>query len=48
VAVPNALWHEGHTFTCFAYPTYSEENCQEIAAALIKVIKAYSKRKPYA
>lgn len=45
VQVPNALWHEKHTFTCFAYPTYSEENCQEIAAALVKVIKAYSKRK---
>jgi dTDP-4-amino-4,6-dideoxygalactose transaminase len=45
VEVPNALWHERHTFTCFAYPTYTEENCQEIAAALIKVIKAYSKRK---
>ena len=45
VKVPNALWHEQHTFTCFAYPTYTEENCHEIAAALIKVIKAYSKRK---
>jgi hypothetical protein len=45
VQVPNALWHEKHTFTCFAYPTYSEENCHEIAAALVKVIKAYSKRK---
>jgi hypothetical protein len=48
VAVPNALWHEKHTFTCFAYPTYTEENCQEIAAALVKVIKAYSKRKLHA
>jgi len=48
VAVPNALWHEKHTFTCFAYPTYTEENCQEIAAALVKVIKAYSKGKLYA
>jgi dTDP-4-amino-4,6-dideoxygalactose transaminase len=48
VAVPNALWHEKRTFTCFAYPTYTEENCQEIAAALVKVIKAYSKRKLYA
>ena len=45
VEVPNALWHEQHTFTCFAYPTYTEENCREIAAALVKVIKAYSKRK---
>jgi dTDP-4-amino-4,6-dideoxygalactose transaminase len=45
VEVPNALWHEEHTFTCFAYPTYTEENCSEIAAALTKVIKAYSKRR---
>jgi dTDP-4-amino-4,6-dideoxygalactose transaminase len=44
VEVPNALWHEKHTFTCFAFPTYTEENCQEIAAALVKVIQAYSKR----
>ncbi len=44
VEVPNSLWHEKHTFTCFAYPTYTEENCREIAAALVKVIKAYSKR----
>ena len=42
VEVPNARWHETHTFTCFAYPTYSEENMREIAAALVKVIKAYS------
>ena len=42
VEVPNALWHEAHTFTCFAFPTYSEENMKEIAAALVKVIKAYS------
>ena len=44
VEVPNALWHETHTFTCFAYPTYSEENMHQIAAALLKVIDAYSKR----
>ncbi len=48
VEVPNALWHEKHTFTCFAYPTYTEENCREIAAALMKVIKAYSKRRTHA
>jgi dTDP-4-amino-4,6-dideoxygalactose transaminase len=41
VEVPNAIWHEGHTFTCFAYPVYSEENMAEIAGALVKVIKAY-------
>jgi len=41
VEVPNAMWHEAHTFTCFAYPTYSEQNMKEIAAALVKVVKAY-------
>jgi dTDP-4-amino-4,6-dideoxygalactose transaminase len=42
VDVPNARWHESHTFTCFAYPTYSEETMEEIAAALLKVVRAYS------
>ncbi len=42
VEVPNAVWHQSHTFTCFAYPTNSEENCEQIADALVKVIKAYS------
>jgi dTDP-4-amino-4,6-dideoxygalactose transaminase len=42
VHVPNALWHETHTFTCFAYPTYTEEDMKQIAAALVKVIKHYS------
>jgi dTDP-4-amino-4,6-dideoxygalactose transaminase len=42
VEVPNARWHESHTFTCFAYPTFTEENMKQIAAALVKVIKAYS------
>jgi dTDP-4-amino-4,6-dideoxygalactose transaminase len=43
VEVPNSLWHETHTFTCFAYPTYSEEDCRQIAAALLKVLDAYTK-----
>jgi dTDP-4-amino-4,6-dideoxygalactose transaminase len=43
VEVPNALWHETHTFTCFAYPTFSEEDMHQIADALEKVIHAYSK-----
>ncbi len=43
VEIPNALWHESHTFTCFAYPTFSEEDCEQIGEALVKVIKAYSK-----
>jgi len=42
VEVPNALWHERHTFTCFAYPTYSEEDMHQIAGALTKVLDAYS------
>ena len=43
VEVPNALWHQRHTFTCFAYPTFTVDNMHQIANALIKVIKAYSK-----
>jgi dTDP-4-amino-4,6-dideoxygalactose transaminase len=43
VEVPNARWHEEHTFTCFAFPTCSEEDMHQIADALEKVIKAYSK-----
>ena len=42
VEVPNAVWHESHTFTCFAFPTFSEGDMRQIAAALVKVIKAYS------
>ena len=41
--VPNAVWHQNHTFTCFAFPTYTEEHCEQIGNALVKVIKAYSK-----
>jgi dTDP-4-amino-4,6-dideoxygalactose transaminase len=43
VEVPNAVWHQSHTFTCFAFPTYTEEDCRQIGSALAKVIKAYSK-----
>jgi dTDP-4-amino-4,6-dideoxygalactose transaminase len=43
VEVPNAVWHQSHTFTCFAFPTYTEEDCRQIGNALVKVIKAYSK-----
>lgn len=42
VEVPNALWHETHTFTCFAYPTFTEDDMRQIGSALVKVIKAYS------
>ncbi len=43
VEVPNAVWHQGHTFTCFAFPTFTEDDMHQIANALVKVIKAYSK-----
>jgi dTDP-4-amino-4,6-dideoxygalactose transaminase len=43
VEVPNSIWHEDHTFTCFAYPTFTEDDMHQIAAALVKVIKAYTK-----
>jgi dTDP-4-amino-4,6-dideoxygalactose transaminase len=43
VEVPNAVWHQSHTFTCFAFPTYTEEDCRQIGKALAKVIKACSK-----
>ena len=43
VEVPNAIWHQSHTFTCFAFPTYSEDDCRQIGEALVKVIKAYAK-----
>jgi dTDP-4-amino-4,6-dideoxygalactose transaminase len=42
VEVPNAVWHQSHTFTCFAYPTYTKEDMHQIANALVKVIQAYS------
>src|SRR4051794_10594164 len=42
VDVPNARWHESHTFTCFAFPTFSEADMKQFAAGLVKVIKAYS------
>jgi dTDP-4-amino-4,6-dideoxygalactose transaminase len=43
VEVPHAVWHQSHTFTCFAFPTFTEQNCQQIGAALAKVIQAYAK-----
>jgi dTDP-4-amino-4,6-dideoxygalactose transaminase len=43
VEVPNAVWHQTHTFTCFAFPTFTEEDCQQIGAGLAKVIKALAK-----
>ncbi len=43
VEVPNAIWHQDHTFTCFAFPTFTAEDMQQIADALVKVIKAFAK-----
>ncbi len=43
VEVPNAVWHQEHTFTCFAYPTYEPHHCEQIAEALVKVIGAFAK-----
>lgn len=43
VQVPNARWHESHTFTCFAFPTFTEDDMLQIAEAIVKVIRAYSK-----
>jgi dTDP-4-amino-4,6-dideoxygalactose transaminase len=43
VSAPNAVWHQSHTFTCFAYPTFTEEDCQQIGAALAKVIQAHAR-----
>ena len=42
VEVPNALWHQTHTFTCFAFPTFTQDDCRQIGQALAKVIRAYS------
>ena len=43
VEVPNAVWHQDHTFTCFAYPTFTEDDMTQIAGAIVKVIRAYAK-----
>jgi dTDP-4-amino-4,6-dideoxygalactose transaminase len=43
VEVPNALWHQTHTFTCFAYPTFEPHHCEQIGAAIKKVIRAYAR-----
>lgn len=42
-SVPNAIWHQSHTFTCFAFPTFSASDSEQVGAALRKVILAYSK-----
>ena len=42
VEVPNARWHETHTFTCFAYPTFTASDMEQIATGLVKVIRHFS------
>jgi dTDP-4-amino-4,6-dideoxygalactose transaminase len=42
VDVPNARWHEKHTFTCFGFPTSTGEDMGQIAEAIEKVIRAYA------
>jgi dTDP-4-amino-4,6-dideoxygalactose transaminase len=42
VEVPNAQWHEEHTFTCFGFPTSTKEDMGQVADAIVKVIRAYS------
>lgn len=46
VEVPNAVWHEAHTFTVFPFPTFSEDDMHQIAGALTKVLDAYSRVRP--
>jgi hypothetical protein len=43
VDVLNARWHEAPACTCLAFPTYTEPDLEQIAAAILKVIKAYEK-----
>ncbi len=43
VQVPHAEWHQSHTFTCFAFPTFTGEDCHQIGSGLVKVIKAFAK-----
>jgi dTDP-4-amino-4,6-dideoxygalactose transaminase len=43
VRVPNALCHQSHTFTCFAFPTFTVQDCEQIGAAVAKVIRAYAR-----
>lgn len=43
VKVPNAIWHETHTFTCFAYPTFTASDMEQIVEGLRKVITHFAK-----
>jgi dTDP-4-amino-4,6-dideoxygalactose transaminase len=43
VEVPNAVWHQTHTFITFIFPTYEEEHMHGIAKGITKVIAAFAK-----
>lgn len=43
VSVPNAVWHQTHTFITFIFPTYEEVHMHGIAKGIQKVIAAYAK-----
>ncbi|MBP8132428.1 MAG: DegT/DnrJ/EryC1/StrS family aminotransferase [Candidatus Hydrogenedentes bacterium] len=43
VDVPNAVWHQTHTFITFIFPTYKKSHIRGIAKGIRKVIAAYAK-----
>lgn len=43
VEVPNAVWHQSHTFITFIFPTYEEGHMRGIAKGIKKVIAAHAK-----
>ena len=43
VEVPNAVWHQGHTFITFIFPTYEEEHMHGIADGIRKVCAHFAK-----
>ena len=40
---PTPAGNETHTFTFFAFPTYTVSDMEQISAGLIKVIKHFAK-----
>lgn len=43
VDVPNAVWHQTHTFITFIFPTYEETHMRGIAKGIKKAVAAFSK-----
>ncbi|MCL4218199.1 MAG: DegT/DnrJ/EryC1/StrS family aminotransferase, partial [Candidatus Hydrogenedentes bacterium] len=43
VEVPNAVWHQAHTFITFIFPTYEEEHMHGIAEGIRKVCAHFAK-----